>query len=196
VSADDGFLSRWSKRKVQAKAGVVPKEEPAVPPVVLAKGGTGEQSPAVVDPAPLRDDPVEQPPPPPTLEDAAALRPGAEVHRFIAPNVDESVQRAALKKLFADPHFNVMDGLDTYIDDYGKPDPIPESMLRQMVQSRALGLFADEEPDPKASTDGEAAPAMPQSPDVSKAVPDEDPDLRLQQDDAAGPGGAEPGPRA
>ena len=30
-----------------------------------------------------------------------------------------------MKKLFSDPHFNVMDGLDTYIDDYGKPDPIP-----------------------------------------------------------------------
>ena len=50
-----------------------------------------------------------------------------------------------MKKLFSDPHFNVMDGLDTYIDDYGKPDPIPASMLRQMVQSQALGLFADEE---------------------------------------------------
>jgi hypothetical protein len=33
------------------------------------------------------------------------------------------VRNAALKKLFTDPHFNVMDGLDVYIDDYGKPDP-------------------------------------------------------------------------
>ena len=29
-----------------------------------------------------------------------------------------------------------MDGLDTYIDDYGKPDPIPMPMLRQMNQSQ------------------------------------------------------------
>ena len=43
---------------------------------------------------------------------------------------------AALKKLFSDPHFNVMDGLDTYIDDYGKPDPIPPSMLRAHSQNR------------------------------------------------------------
>ena len=50
-----------------------------------------------------------------------------------------------MKKLFSDPHFNVMDGLDTYIDDYGKPDPIPPSMLRQMVQSKFLGLFDDED---------------------------------------------------
>ena len=40
-----------------------------------------------------------------------------------------------MKKLFSDPHFNVMDGLDTYIDDYGKPDPIPLSMLRRMNQA-------------------------------------------------------------
>ena len=38
-----------------------------------------------------------------------------------------------------------MDGLDTYIDDYGKPDPIPPSMLRQMSQSKFLGLFDDED---------------------------------------------------
>ena len=49
-----------------------------------------------------------------------------------------------MKKLFSDPHFNVMDGLDTYIDDYGKPDPIPLSMLRRMNQSAVLGLFDDE----------------------------------------------------
>ena len=50
-----------------------------------------------------------------------------------------------MKKLFADPHFNVMDGLDTYIDDYGKPDPIPLAMLRQMNQSKFLRLFDDDE---------------------------------------------------
>lgn len=195
MSADDGFLSRWARRKAQAKAGVAPPEEPAEEAVVPANAGTPEHAPAVVDHGVRADD--APPPPPPTLEDAAALGPGDDIQRFVAPQVDESVKRAALKKLFADPHFNLMDGLDTYIEDYGKPDPIPESMLRQMVQSRALGLFADEESDPKASTDGEEALAVPQSPDVSKqAVPDEDADLRLQQDDAAGPGGTEPGPRA
>ena len=49
-----------------------------------------------------------------------------------------------MKKLFADPHYNVMDGLDTYIDDYSTPDPIPKAMLRQMVQARMLGLLDDE----------------------------------------------------
>jgi hypothetical protein len=77
----------------------------------------------------------------PTLADVAVLRPGDNIARFVAQGVDESVKRAALKTLFADPHFNVMDGLDTYIDDYSKPDPIPPEILRKLRQSETLGLF-------------------------------------------------------
>lgn len=129
------------------------------------------------------------------MADVAALAPDADFKPFLDARVDEAVKRAALKKLFADPHFNLMDGLDTYIDDYGKPDPIPASMLRQLAQSKALGLFDDEEADakaapasaPEASPDGAAPPAVTQSAAATEAVPsDEDPDLRLQQDDAAG----------
>ena len=36
--------------------------------------------------------------------------------KFMRPGVDEVQKRGALKKLFSDPRFNVMDGLDTYID--------------------------------------------------------------------------------
>ena len=79
---------------------------------------------------------ADERPPPPTLDDAARLDPSSDFRRFVAPDVTPEVKNAALKKLFADPHYNVMDGLDTYIDDYGKPDPIPASMLRQMVQSQ------------------------------------------------------------
>jgi len=57
------------------------------------------------------------------------------------PNVDPAVQQAALKKMFTDPHFNIMDGLDIYIDDYSKPDPLPAGMLERMAQSEMLDLF-------------------------------------------------------
>jgi hypothetical protein len=40
---------------------------------------------------------------------------------FLQPEVDETLKRQALKQLFRDPHFNVMDGLDVYIDDYSNP---------------------------------------------------------------------------
>lgn len=195
-----GLLTRWSQRKAQARAGAVAPEAASAPAVV---------APPPAFPAAASPTTAEPAPPPPTLEDVAALAPGADVARFVLPGVDEGVKRAALKKLFfSDPRFNVMDGLDTYIDDYGLPDPIPESMLRRMVQSRALGLFDHEEPEapagePQATPDGMAAPALPQSPTAAAPAAsepaDEDPSVRLQQDDAADAAGARadrPHPRA
>jgi len=57
---------------------------------------------------------------------------------FFHPKVHEDVRRAALRKLFAEPHFNVMDGLDTYIDDYSKTEPIPAAMLAGMKQAQRI----------------------------------------------------------
>jgi len=206
---DSGFLSRWARRKAEVRQGL-PVEEPPVlaPPVPLPSVAA-----AAVVPAPA---PVEEPPPPaeplPTLADVAALGQDASYSRFMASGVDADVKRAALKKLFAEPQFNVMDGLDIYIDDYGKPDPLPPGMLRQMNQSWALGLFGDEEREPseKRTEDGVdtgtpavAAPAelsqladdaplaTAGTPTDTQAPTDEDPDLQLQPDDAAGCGGAE-----
>ncbi|MDK3021869.1 DUF3306 domain-containing protein [Cupriavidus taiwanensis] len=135
--SESSFLSRWSRRKAAVREGVAVPAEPPQP--VEAEPGT---VPATAEAAP------EAPQtPPPTLADVAALRPGDEIARFVARGVDESVKRAALKTLFADPHFNVMDGLDIYIDDYSKPDPIPPEILRQLRQAETLGLFepTDEE---------------------------------------------------
>jgi hypothetical protein len=130
----------------------------------------------------------------------------------MAPGVDGAVRNAAMKKLFSDPRFNVMDGLDTYIDDYNKPDPLPLAMLRKMRQSEMLGLFADEatEGAPAAAEAAEASPdnpptaisaasppppATPTSPSAPSRAED-DPDLRLQPDDGDRRPGAGEGPRA
>lgn len=202
--SDEGFISRWSRRKQAVAKGGVPlalpasgAPEPATEPPVArpaAEAASEAQNHPPVAPAPA----------PPTLEDVQRLRPDSDYAAFVAPTTDNAVKRAALKKLFTDPHFNVMDGLDTYIDDYSRPDPIPEDMLRRMVQSEMLGLFRDdgepgnENAQPKASPDGAGLTPVPQSPaDATAAVPDdEDADLRLQPDDAAGPGGTGPGARA
>lgn len=227
--SDDGFLSRWARRKADTRAGrsqaepqrpdapapqstvgaAAPQAVGAVvsrPSAGLPAGATaGMPAPAAANAEPVAPAGPQAAPaePPPTLEEAAALAPGADVSRFVRRGVDAAVQRTALKRLFADPHFNIMDGLDTYIDDYGRPDPIPAAMLRQMNQSKFLGLFEEEEtpqtanatPDPDAAP----APAQDAGPAEPAAVPHaahEDADLQLQPDDAAGRPGAEerPGP--
>jgi hypothetical protein len=116
----------------------------------------------------------------------AALTRDSDYTRFVGRSVQPEVRNAALGKLFSDPHFNVMDGLDTYIDDYGKPDPLSPGMLRKMAQAEFLNLFADEAPSPPEVP--AAATPLPE-----ETTPDEDPDLRLQPHDAAEPASVDPG---
>lgn len=182
MAADEGFFARWSRRKAEVReesAPVLPEAPPTAPLPVPSPAPASAETP---DPqTPAAAPPAE---PPPTLEDTLTLTPASDFTRFVAPDVAPEVQSAALKKLFADPHFNVMDGLDTYIDDYNKPDPLPDTWLRQMVQSQLLGLFADEETSKTPEPQPEPAAALPAA--------HEDPDLQLQPVDDAGRPGPEP----
>ena len=215
MASEDGFLSRWARRKAEVRRAQAPQAAPATSPCVESGGLPLPMSPAMPPagpPAPAAAA-APEPKPLPTLDDVARLTNASDYSPYVARNVDAGVRNAAMKKLFSDPHFNVMDGLDTYIDDYGKPDPIPLSMLRRMNQSAVLGLFADEAnptvakdtpaaPAAEASPDGADPTAMAQSPqpaplpETRTARADDDPDLRLQPDDADRRPGAGPGPRA
>jgi hypothetical protein len=224
VNDESNFLSRWSRRKVQAREGVAPPEPPAapaatgnaappLPPVTVAPPATLPALSVDTAAAPAAAAPERSQPPPPTLADVDTLTRESDFSRFVAPGVDGEVKNAALKKLFADPHFNVMDGLDTYIDDYSKPDPLPASMLRKMAQAAFLGLVDPEPPSaagaaaiPEAAVAPVAVTPTAQAPNAevepaplgsaTTPEPDEDTDLRLQPHDAAGRGGAENGAAA
>ena len=178
---ESGVLSRWSRRKTLERQGVA-----LVEPMGAATPQPAALVPAVVHPAPLADDadaglqpadPTPEPPtaaaePAPSLADVAVLTRESNFARFVGPGVQPEVKNAALAKLFSDPHFNVMDGLDTYIDDYGKPDPLPAGMLRMMVQSHMLGLFDDEKK--AASADPIAGAITGPDADAQAAPPDTD----------------------
>ncbi|WP_096698530.1 DUF3306 domain-containing protein [Polaromonas sp. AER18D-145] len=150
-----GFLGRWARRKTDALQGK-PLDEPApalTPPMAPETARTGAPVPAAAVPAPAdAATPAERKLP--TLQDAQLLTKDSDFKPFMAGDVGPEVRNAAMKKLFADPHFNVMDGLDIYIDDYSRSDPIPESMLRQMTSAKFLNLFEDEEKEEKEEKEG------------------------------------------
>jgi hypothetical protein len=89
---------------------------------------------------------------------------------FMHSKVEESVKRAALKKLFSDPRFNVMDGLDTYIDDYTKSEPISEDLLARLDHARQT-LFG--KPEEKAEQ-GEQVAQKPKEPAAETEKRDDD----------------------
>lgn len=208
TAGDDGFLSRWSRRKAQARTGE-PLPEPAAPvaPSVPSAAAAAPLVPAEeVAAAPAPD--AAEAPPAPTLEDTQHLTPASDFRRFVAKDVPPEVRNAAVKKLFADPHFNVMDGLDIYIDDYTKTEPIPAAMMAQMVSAQFLKLVDDPEEQqakkavsaaseatPSASAEPLPAPQDIRAPDAAapQETHDDHADLQLQPDHAPGPEGPGPG---
>lgn len=75
---------------------------------------------------------------PPILPPIDQLSLESDFRQFFHPKVSEALRRAALKKLFSDPHFNTMDGLDVYIEDYSKFEPLPPEMLAALRQAQDL----------------------------------------------------------
>ena len=154
--SEEGFFRRWSRLKA---GGEVAEARPAPPPAPVP----------VQPPAAVPAEPEASGRPLPTLEDAARLTPDADFSAFVAKDVDRSVQRLALKKLFADPHFNVVDGLDMYMSDYTKPSPLAPAILAALrhapgVLERLLGDkdSAEEKEGAAEASDAAADPSIQQ----------------------------------
>jgi hypothetical protein len=155
----EGFFGRWSRRKREAaqeedlaqglpqrtqhqdKAQAAPDQRTA--PLPDDGGASGAVQTRGQEPAPAA--------PLPTLKDVQQLTPQSDFQPFMQRGVGAEVRNAAMKKLFADPHFNVMDGLDIYIGDYSQPDPMPAGMLRKMVSAHTMGFFDHEKKQDEAA---------------------------------------------
>jgi Protein of unknown function (DUF3306) len=119
VSEDkEAFLDRWSRLKAQQ-----PREQPEEKPVAAQEA---KQAPA----APLQ--PVEE------------LNPDSDFKPFMNPQVDPGMRRSALKKLFADAHYNIPDPFEAYSEDYTRSDPIPEKMLKAINRVRDVAVRGEE----------------------------------------------------
>lgn len=136
--ADEGFFSRWSRRKAETRQDS-PQQKADAQPSTPANKTAPASLPAAAQPPVTPTTPViEQTKPQLTLEDVAKLTHDSDFSPFMAKGVDAHVKRLAMKKLFSDPHFNVMDGLDIYIDDYNKFEPIPPEMLATLNHAKSL----------------------------------------------------------
>ena len=201
------FFSRWSQRKQAVKQGVPladalptaitqsqtnPLQASSHNAALAAQAGAPQTKTA----APSQSETTQEPAKLLTLEDVSKLTPESDFTSYMTQGVSPEVRNAAMKKLLADPHYNIMDGLDIYIGDYNTPDPLPEGMLAKMVGAQFLGLVKapedvaqsapSEAQTQEASTTQENLPA----PVTSSATLENDPaphdhtHLRLQSDDA------------
>ena len=117
----EDFLRRWSRRKHEQAAE---KPADAQPP----------QKTDAAAPAPLP--PVEK------------MTPESDFTGFMQPKVEDALRRAALKKLFGDPHFNIPDPFEAYSGDWTVGEKIPDEMLKTLNQAKTV-LFGDQKDEPK-----------------------------------------------
>jgi len=131
----EDFLRRWSRLKHQQAA-----EKPV------------EKKP-------------ETPAPAPALPPVEKLTPDADFTGFMQPKVEDALRRAALKKLFSDPRFNIPDPFEAYSGDWTGGEPIPPEMLATLNQAKTLLFDKKEEPqEEKAEQPEQVAENKPDEP--------------------------------
>ncbi|MFN0303684.1 MAG: DUF3306 domain-containing protein [Burkholderiales bacterium] len=134
MTDDEPFLSRWSRRKVEAREqpiaepDLAPEIHPQPPADLVPTRASGN-----TDSGGRAEDAATKLP---SLDSLRGLE--SEYREFLKPDVDAGTRRAALKKLFSDPHFNQMDGLDVYIDDYGKFEPMTAAVSASLAANKYL----------------------------------------------------------
>jgi hypothetical protein len=130
----ENFLGRWSRLKREQA------QEASLPQ---------QQEPA--------DPPRELPP-------VDKLTPESEFAGFMHPKVEDALRRAALRKLFSDPHFNIPDPFEPFSGDWTVGEPITEQVMATLNQARTL-LFS--------TTQKEQAEAADQAKDAEQAYAEE-----------------------
>ena len=107
--------------------------------------------------------------PAPVLPPVDKLTPESDFTGFMHPKVEDALRRAALKKLFSDPHFNLPDPYEPFSGDWTGGEPISEEMLATLNQARTL-LFDKEEKkeEPEKTANREAAEDLPEQKTESK----------------------------
>lgn len=92
-----------------------------------------------------------------------SLTADSDVSGFLSPRVSEALRKAALQRLFQQPEFNVMDGLDDYCEDYRNFKPLGEVVTADMrhrlevIQQRLKRFVADDEQPTTQSTQTQVA---------------------------------------
>ncbi len=125
------FLNRWARRKSVARTGgdadTAADESPVEEQEITDAAAAGEDSQAPE----LTDGDM------PILD---SIDENTDMSGFFSPKVTRAVKKAALKKFFHSPVFNIVDGLDDYDDDFRNFEALGDiitSDMRGMMEREA-----------------------------------------------------------
>lgn len=132
---NQGFISRWSRRKLDQQIT-----------------DDAQHNSAIEVPAPeeeeiqLADE---------DMPDLDSLNQESDYSPFLSPGVSEELRNLALRKLFHLPEFNLRDGLNDYDDDFSKMPALTEavaSKLRNWIEDEKDNLLNPEESENPTTT--------------------------------------------
>lgn len=182
--SSQGFLSRWSKRKVEAK------EAPVLEAVVQLE--TEEETSTVA----LVPESVEETIPQEeqdaliaSLPDIETLTDQSDFSGFLKQGVPEELKKMALRKLWrSNPIFANLDGLNDYDEDFTKITPlaagVADELLKLMKENSRHPIEEDEEGEEEPLDDAAETEEVQPKNTVSEAEDDGiDDDLGDGEDD-------------
>jgi hypothetical protein len=157
----EDLLSRWSRRKAEARSAPLAPEQPAAP-----------------EPLPPGDEDM------PPLE---SLDADSDYSPFLSPRVSAELQRLALRKLFRVPAFNVRDGLDDYDEDFTTFVSLGEVVTAEMrrrlqIEAERLAQAAEDDaarPPETGETAGTTVDPAPR-PEAARDAPDDADDVEVR----------------
>lgn len=124
----ESTLSRWSRRKLEAKQAVEADARPA-------PATEPESSVEVVEEKPVLTDA--------DMPDLDSLTEDSDYSGFMSEGVSDELRNLALRKLFRSSVFNIRDGLDEYDDDFTqfeKLGDIVTSDMKHQMEMQELKL--------------------------------------------------------
>lgn len=183
---DEPFFRRWSRLKKDSRelpdGEVGGGEAPLTPPVAEAHpAGDDQDAPSATDAnaeaaeASAEAPPLELPP----LESLTAE---SDFRAFMQPGVDDALRRAALRKMWQNPVYGVVDDLDPFRADFAAFTPLgdiitsdmkfhAERLLREQLEKAAEGVESAGVASEESDATGETPASEPQ--DVAAATSDE-----------------------
>jgi hypothetical protein len=150
----EGFLTRWSRRKTLSRQG-----EELPEPAEDVRGEPREAAAEARQPSAASEEVSSQqaseeaglPEEAPELPPLESLDENSDYSAFLGDGVPADLKQKALRKLFHGPKFNVRDGLDDYDWDFSNPEPLGDIITAEMRYrverelERLAGLDEDEE---------------------------------------------------
>ena len=168
IRQQENLLSRWSRRKQQARE----KTEPANPERIDTQQNLSQKEPeASLSSSEDLLEAQSEPEPDVVLTDEdmppiESLTENSDFSGFMSRGVSDELRNLALRKMYSAASFNVLDGLDDYADDYTSFEKLGDIVTSdmkhriEMEASRKLEQEAEKliksetEPSPEEPQDG------------------------------------------